>query len=115
MFGASLPVIVLTLIAAVFCLWAWRRMWRETCAWRDLVQWVRTSHPVFWSGLPKFDRFFGRLMVERLYHNRALDDPEFRRRFKAARAMPSVLLPLLGGTAAIALILVGVRWLGWTW
>ena len=115
MFDASPPIIVLILAAAACSLWAWRRSWRQSSAWRDLVQWVRVTHPVLWNGLPRVDRFFDRHTVGRLYYKGALDDPEFRRRVEAVRAMPSVLTPLLGAMAAIALVLVGVRWLGWTW
>jgi hypothetical protein len=115
MFDASPPIIVL-ILAAVFCsLWAWRRSWRESSAWRDLIQWVQVTHPVFWNDLPRVDRFFDRHTVNRLYHNGGLDDPEFRRRVEAIRAMPSVIFPLLAGAAAIALVFVGVQWLGWTW
>ena len=65
--------------------------------------------------MPKFNRFFGRLMVERLYHNRTVDDPELRCRFEAIQVMPIVILPWSGGMAAVGLILVGVRGLRWTW
>ncbi|MCP4329142.1 MAG: hypothetical protein GY791_11965 [Alphaproteobacteria bacterium] len=113
MLDASPPIIVLSFVALVCCVWAWRRSIAESNARREIIDWVRTNHARLWANLPASDRFMGMPTLIRLMREGRLDDPEFRRRAEALQQMPSVLPPLLMGMAAIGLLLLGSHLFGW--
>ncbi len=110
-------VILLSLAAAAAVLGAWALAIREQRGFRKLVTWIETHHGARWAALPGAARRFNLVGgVEHLRRHGLGEDPEFIARYRDAKRGKSwqVILQVVG-VALIGAILLGVRYLGWTW
>ncbi len=110
-------VILLSLAAAAAVLGAWALAIRERRRLRRLVAWIETHHGARWAALPGAARRFNVVGgVEQLRRQGLGDDPEFMARYRSVkRGKPWQVILQLIGVALIGAILLGVRYLGWTW
>lgn len=115
--GASLEIIVLTLGALAAVLYAWWLSSQETRRNRRLVAWLRQHYAGRWAELPWLSRKINLVGgIEYLRRNGLSEDAEFMalyRETKRGRAMQ--LAALVAGMVLVAAILLGVRYLGWSW
>jgi hypothetical protein len=88
---------------------------REARARRELVDWLRSTHPEVWRSVPRADRFLSHAAIDRLLNGGRLDDPEFRHRVEEMERLPSVLPPLAAGIIAVAFLFAGSHFFGWAW
>ncbi|MCH8002852.1 MAG: hypothetical protein IIA34_14505 [Proteobacteria bacterium] len=110
-------VILLSLAAAAAVLGAWALAIRERRRFRGLVAWIETHHGARWAALSGVARRFNVAGgVEHLRRQGLGDDPEFMARYRSVkRGKPWQVILQLAGMALIGVILLGVRYLGWTW
>ena len=115
--ATSPAVIVLALAAAAAVLGAWWLSIRESRRFRRLVAWVEAHHGARWAALPRHMRWFNVVGAVELLRRKGLgDDPEFMARYREVkRGKPWQWALLAVGMAFIGAILLGVRYLGWTW
>ncbi len=115
--GTSPIVILLGLAAAAAVLSAWALAIRERRRFRELVAWIETHHGARWAALPGVAQRFNVVGgVEHLRRQGLGDDPEFMARYRyVKRGKPWRVILQLAGVALIGVILLGVRYLGWTW
>ncbi len=115
--GTSPVVIALTLAAAAAVLGAWWLSIREGRRFRHLVAWIEAHYGARWRALPWVSRrLHPKGGVEFLRRHGLAEDPAFMKRYRDARR-GNLRQPvfLLIGLALIGAILLGVRYLGWTW
>ena len=110
-------VIVLGLAAAAAVFGAWALAIRQQRRFRRLVAWIQTHHDARWAALPGVARRLNVVgAVEHLRRQGLGEDPEFMVRYRAVkRSRPWQVVLQLVGMALIGAILLGVRYLGWTW
>ncbi len=115
---ATSPIVILLSLAAAAAVFvAWALAIREQRRMRELVAWIETHHGARWAALPGAARRFNVVGgVEHLRRQGLGDDPEFMTRYRAVkRGKPWRVILQLVGVALIGAILLGVRYLGWTW
>lgn len=114
---ASPFVMILVSAAAIAGLWAFAIKIKTDNGYRDFLDWVRGAYPGQWNALPWGARvLFPRAGVSQLRRNGHDRDPEFERRYQAAKyAERRMLKPLLIGIACIALTIIGIKLFGWRW
>ncbi len=110
-------VILLGLAAAAAVLGAWALAIRERRRFRELVAWIETRHGARWAELPEVARRFNVAGgVEHLRRHGLGEDPEFMTRYRTVkRGKPWQVILQVVGVTLIGAILLGVRYLGWTW
>ncbi len=115
--GTSPIVILLSLAAAAAVLSAWALAIRERRRFRELVAWIETHHGARWAALPGVAQRFNVVGgVEHLRRQGLGDDPEFMARYRSVkRGKPWQVILQLVAVALIGAILLGIRYLGWTW
>ena len=115
--ATSPAVIVLTLAAAAAVLGAWWLSIREGRRFRRLVAWIEAHHGARWRALPWLSRRLNpKGALEVLRRHGLAGDPEFMELYRdAKRGNLRQPVFLLIGLALIGVILLGVRYLGWTW
>ncbi len=116
--SATSPIVILlSLAAAAAVLGAWALSIREGRRFRELVAWIETHHGARWAALPGAARRFNAAGgVEHLCSQGLGEDPEFMARYRTVkRGKPWQWALLAVGMALIGAILLGVRYLGWTW
>ncbi len=115
--ATSLIVILLSVAAAAAVLGAWALAIRERRRLRALVAWIETHHGARWAALPEVARRLNLAGgIEQLRRQGLGEDPEFMARYRAAKgSKPRQVILQLIGMALIGAILLGVRYLGWTW
>jgi hypothetical protein len=114
-FGASLPVVVLTLAALVLVLWGWAVNIRHVRAVGRLIAWLETHRAEAWQTLPWAAR---RLMpqsgIAALKRRGETGDPAFETMDAEARRLARRSLYLvLAGAACLALLIAGIAVFGW--
>ena len=112
----SPEIIALLLLAAAFTLAAWWLSDRQSRRFRGLIDWIKEQHPERWQALPWASREFNRAGgVEYLRRHGLGADPEFAARYQHARRVRwPQLVALLCGAGAIALVAIGIEFLGWS-
>ncbi len=115
--GTSPAIIVLTLAAVGTGLAAYGLSIREGRRFRRLVKWIEAHHGERWRALPGFTRRLNpKGGVEFLRRHGLAEDPEFMDLYRRAKhGNPRQLLFALTSLALIGVILLGVRYLGWSW
>ncbi len=112
---ATSPIVIaLTLAAGAAVLGVWWLSIREGHRFRRLVAWIEAHHGARWRALPWF--LHPKSGVEFLRRHGLAGDPAFMelyREVKRGNLRQPVFL--LIGLALIGVILLGVRYLGWTW
>ncbi len=113
----SIEVMALTIVAALAAVYAWvsdmRRIRRAT----RLIGWVREHYAEEWDALPWVARNLNRLgALAHLRRTKAIPHPRFEAEYLAIRPVqPRQTAALVVAIGAIALVLAGVRWWGWSW
>ena len=116
--SATSPIVILLgLAAAAAVLGAWALAIRERRRLRELVAWIETHHGARWAALPGAARRFNAAGgVEHLCRQGLGEDPEFMARYRTVkRGKPWQVILQVVAVALIGAILLGVRYLGWTW
>lgn len=116
--SATSPIVILLgLAAAAAVLGAWALAIRERRRFRELVAWIETRHGARWAELPEVARRFNVAGgVEHLRRHGLGEDPEFMTRYRTVkRGKPWQVILQVVGVTLIGAILLGVRYLGWTW
>lgn len=116
--SATSPIVILLgLAAAAAVLGAWALAIRERRRFRELVAWIETRHGARWAELPGVARRFNVAGgVEHLRRHGLGEDPEFMTRYRTVkRGKPWQVILQVVGVTLIGAILLGVRYLGWTW
>ena len=110
-------VIVLALAAAAAVIGAWVVAFRARRRLVELAAWIATRHGALWEALPVATRRFHLAgAVEQLRRQGLGEDPEFMARYRTVkRGKPWQIILQLIGMALIGAIMLGVRYLGWTW
>jgi hypothetical protein len=115
---ATSPIVILFgLAAAAAVLGAWVVAFRARRRLVKLAAWVATRHGARWEAVPGVTRRFNMAgAVEQLRRQGLGDDPEFMARYRTVKHGKrwQVILQLVG-MALIGAIMLGVRYLGWTW
>ncbi len=115
--ATSPEVVVLTIGAAVAVLYAWWKSNLENRRFRRLVTWLREHYAERWAGLPWFFRTFNIVgSVEHLRRNGLSEDAEFMGLYREMKRGGGIkIAALVVGMALIGAVLLGVRYLGWSW
>jgi hypothetical protein len=110
-------VIVLALAAAAAVLGAWVVAFRARRRLVELAAWIATRHGALWEALPEATRRFHLAgAVEKLRRQGLGEDQEFMARYRTVkRGKPWQITLQLIGMALIGAIMLGVRYLRWTW
>lgn len=113
----SPEIIALILLALGLTLYAWWLSDRQARRFRDFVSWVEDQRREQWESLPRIAQRFNRNGgIEQLRRNELSNDPEFLARYRQGKMVrwPQIV-PVLCAMGAIGLLLIGVKYLGWTW
>ncbi len=115
--GASLEVVLLTLAAGTAALCAAWLSHLRTRRVRRLVDWLREHRPERWNELPWLSRTFNVIgSIEQVRRGRLSGDPHFMALYRdAKRGGRARVITILLAMALIGGILLGVRYLGWSW
>lgn len=115
--ATSPQITVLLAIAAIAAIWMF--LWKTKTERRAtrLIDWVWQNYPEAWSALPWIYR---NLLRERglaeLARRRAIPDPYFAHEYAEIAPLRNHIViagAIAGG--AIALVLIGTGYLGWSW
>jgi len=115
--ATSPEVVVLIIGAAVAVLYAWWKSNLENRRFRHLVTWLREHYAERWAGLPWVSRTFNIVgVVEHLRRNGLSEDTEFMGLYRETKRGRGIkFAALVAGIALIGAVLLGVRYLGWSW
>ncbi len=115
--ATSPEVVVLVIGAAVAVLCAWWKSNLENRRLRCLVTWRRDHYAERWAGLPWVARTINIVGdVEHLRRNGLSEDAEFMGLYRETKRGGGIkFAALVVGIALIGAVLLGVRYLGWTW
>ena len=115
---ATSPAIIVLVLAALgaglYAFWLTNRRSRRR---RRLVAWIEAHHEDRWRALPWAARHFIPFGgVETLRRGGLGDDPAFIALYRSGKSgNMHLLLAILAGFAAVAVVPLGVHYLGWHW
>jgi hypothetical protein len=115
---ASLQIKILVSMMAISVIYAFVCEIRLTRRAGELRKRITQERPELWSELNLFARNWngGYAGLKVLYRENALDFQEFKEEYEQLRDLERKLLLGIGiGSACIALVIVGSRFLGWQW
>ena len=103
--------------ALVAMLYAWWLSSLKTRRFRRLVAWLREHYAERWAELPWLSRNINLVGgVEHLRRNGLSEDTAFMALYRETKRGKALQLAALAvGVALIAAVLLGVRYLGWSW
>lgn len=80
-----------------------------------LLEWLKTERRAAWDALPRSDRFLTARAVEILRRGPLASDADFHARYQMTKHGKRFAVAMSIAVAAIALLLLGTRFLGWSW
>ena len=113
----SLEIKVFVTLAALGAVYAFVRDIQHAMRRQRLIKWVGSNYPREWSALQWGQRtLFPAAALLHLHRSGAIPHPHFVQEYARVRRLPKdMMVALAVACAAIALTILGVRYLGWTW
>lgn len=113
----SIEIKVLISLGALGGVYVFIRDIQHSARRRRLAEWVRDHYPQEWRAIDWAQRnLFLAGALARLHRSGAISHPHFIQEYPRVRRWPQdMLAALVVAIAAIALVAVGTRYLGWTW
>ncbi len=115
LWGADLPVVLLTLAALICVVWGWISSLAHGRTIRQTVTWLEQQQGEIWNALPWTAR---RLMpqsgIAAMKRRGLTDDPDFRALdARAKRLQRRVGILILAGLICLGLVIAGMAYLNW--
>lgn len=80
-----------------------------------LLEWLKAERAADWDALPRSDRFLTVRAVEILRRGALASDADFHARYQMTRHGSRFAVAMSIAVTAIALLLIGTRFFGWSW
>ncbi len=113
--NTSVEIMIVLSIGVVAAVYAFYLDVRRTSAFSRLLAWLRSEREDDWEGLSRADRFLSFRAVEILRRGALAGDPEFQSRYAPTRHGRRFVVAMTVTTAAIALVILGTSFWGWSW
>jgi len=113
----SIEIKVLISLAALGSVYAFIRDIQHINRRRRLLGWVREHYPQEWSAVHRSRRWLHPVAIlGGLDRSGAIAHPHFAQEYSKVRRLPKdMVVAFIVACAAIALTILGSRYLGWTW
>ncbi|MDH3233718.1 MAG: hypothetical protein OEQ29_09315 [Alphaproteobacteria bacterium] len=113
----SIEIKVLISLAALGTVYAFVRDIQHTARRRRLAVWVKQHYPVEWRAIDWGRRnLFLTAALAQLHQDGSITHPHFVQEYPKVRRWPrDMMLAFAIACAAIALVVVGQLYFGWTW
>lgn len=112
---ASVQVMVLVSVGVVAIVYAFYLDVRRGVRSDRFLAWLKTERKAEWEALSRADRFLPGRAVEILRRGPLAADTEFHSRYQATRHGRRFGIAMTVAAAAIALLVLGTVYLGWSW